>query len=127
MRRVSIIWIFILLSVSLSPISSTAQTVKQKESIKENDAKIAEYKKWLDQVGSKELNYWLRLDSGHRPHRLYVGEGFVRADYTEKERFIEIFSRYLAGVPDKNMLIDIYDASSGKAIGEYGFGGFRLF
>jgi hypothetical protein len=25
------------------------------------------------------------------------------------------------------MLIDIYDAASGKVIGEYGFGGFRLF
>jgi len=56
-----------------------------------------------------------------------VGEGFEKADYNEKERFVEIFSRYLAGVPDKNMLIDIYDAASGKAIGEYGFGGFRLF
>jgi hypothetical protein len=25
------------------------------------------------------------------------------------------------------MLIDIFDANSGKPIGEYGFGGFRLF
>ena len=25
------------------------------------------------------------------------------------------------------MLIDIYDGSSGKVIGEYGFGGFKLF
>ena len=38
-----------------------------------------------------------------------------------------IFSRYLAGHPEKNMLIDIYDGSSGKVIGEYGFGGFKLF
>ena len=37
------------------------------------------------------------------------------------------FSRYLAGHPEKNMLIDIYDGSTGKVIGEYGFGGFKLF
>lgn len=127
MRKRSTICITLSLFVLLSPLFSVAQTVKQKEVIKENDAKIEQYKKWLDQVGSKGLNYWLRLDSGHRPHRLYVGEGFEKADYNEKERFVEIFSRYLAGVPDKNMLIDIYDAASGKAIGEYGFGGFRLF
>ena len=127
MRKRSTIWITLSLFVLLSPLFSVAQTVKQKEVIKENDAKIEQYKKWLDQVGSKGLNYWLRLDSGHRPHRPYVGEGFEKADYNEKERFIEIFSRYLAGVPDKNMLIDIYDPASGKAIGEYGFGGFRLF
>ena len=127
MRKRSTIWITLSLFVLLSPLFSVAQTVKQKEVIKENDAKIEQYKKWLDQVGSKGLNYWLRLDSGHRPLRLYVGEGFEKADYNEKERFIEIFSRYLAKVPDKNMLIDIYDPASGKAIGEYGFGGFRLF
>ena len=127
MRKTGMIGIALLLSVSLSPLFSAAQTVKQKEIIIENDAKIAGYKKWLEQVGAKGLNYWSRLDSTHRPHRLYVGEGFQKADYTEKERFIEIFSCYLAGAPDKNMLIDIYDASTGKAIGEYGFGGFRLF
>ena len=44
-----------------------------------------------------------------------------------KENFIEVFSRFLAGHPDKNMLIDIYDANTSKLIGEYGFGGFRLF
>jgi hypothetical protein len=32
----------------------------------------------------------------------------------------------LAGHPEKNMLIDIYDANTGKEIGEYGFGGFHL-
>ena len=127
MRKVRMTWIVLLLFVSLFPVFSAAQTARQKEAIKENDAKIAEYKQWLDQVSAKGLNYWLRLDSAHRPHRLYVAEGFQKADYVEKERFIEIFSRYLAGVPDKNMLIDIYDASTGKAIGEYGFGGFRLF
>jgi hypothetical protein len=56
-----------------------------------------------------------------------VGEGFMQATTGEKEEFIEIFSRYLAGHPEKNMLIDIYDNSTGKEIGEYGFGGFKLF
>jgi hypothetical protein len=51
----------------------------------------------------------------------------MQADETDKEEFIEIFSRFLAGHPEKNMLIDIFDASTGKPIGEYGFGGFRLF
>jgi hypothetical protein len=51
----------------------------------------------------------------------------MRASATEKEEFVEIFSRFLAGYPDKNMLIDLYDASNGKRIGEYGFGGYRLF
>jgi hypothetical protein len=56
-----------------------------------------------------------------------VGEGFTQATTGEKEEFIEIFSRYLAGHPEKNMLIDIYDGSTGKVIGEYGFGGFKLY
>ena len=51
----------------------------------------------------------------------------MHANAIEKEEFVEIFSRFLAGHPDKNMLIDIFDASTGKPIGEYGFGGFRLF
>jgi hypothetical protein len=94
---------------------------------KEIEARISEYRKWLDLVGSNGSRYWLRLDSNKRPHRLYVGEGFMQADYNDKERFIEIFSRFLAGHPERNMLIDIFEASSGKPIGEYGFGGFKLF
>ena len=42
------------------------------------------------------------LDSTKRPHRLYVGDGFVHASATEKEQFVEIFSRFLAGHPEKN-------------------------
>ena len=99
----------------------------QAPNFRETEARISEYKKWLDQLGSNGSRYWVRLDASKRPHRLFVAEGFMRADNGEKERFIEIFSRYLAGHPEKNMLIDIYDASSGKAIGEYGFAGFRLF
>jgi hypothetical protein len=91
------------------------------------EARILEYRSWLDRVGSDGSRLWVRLDSSKRPHRLYVGEGFQRANYEEKENFIEIFSHFLAGHPDKNMLIDIFDHSTGKLIGEYGFGGFRLF
>jgi len=105
------------------PVISVAQTL----SFKEIEARVAEYRSWLDKVGNNGSQYWVRLDSTKRPHRLYVGDGFVRASATEKEQFVEIFSRFLAGHPEKNMLIDIYDASSGKPIGEYGFGGFRLF
>jgi hypothetical protein len=94
---------------------------------KEIEARVLEYRKWLDKAGSKGSRFWIRLDSSKRPHRLYVGDGFMHANATEQEEFIEIFSRFLAGHPDKNMLIDIFDASTGKPIGEYGFGGFRMF
>lgn len=114
---------FALVSVLLFPAISSAESL----TFKEIEARISAYKTWLDQRGANGLHYWVRLDSTKRPHRLYVGEGFMHADFTHKEEFIEIFSRYLAGHPDKNMLIDIYDASSGKEIGEYGFGGFKLF
>jgi len=109
--------------VLLFPVQSLAQTL----SFKEIQARVSEYKVWLDKLGSNGAHYWLRLDGTKRPHRLYVGEGFMQATAGEKEEFIEIFSRYLAGHPEKNMLIDIYDESTGKAIGEYGFGGFRLY
>ena len=99
----------------------------QNISFKEIEARVLEYRKWLDKVGSNGSRFWVRLDSTKRPHRLYVGDGFMQADATDKEEFIEIFSRFLAGHPEKNMLIDIFDASTGKPIGEYGFGGFRLF
>jgi hypothetical protein len=113
----------ILASALLFPVVSAAETY----TFKEIEARVAEYRKWLDQVGSKGSRFWIRLDSTKRPHRLFVGDGFMRADPAHKEEFIEIFSRFLAGHPEKNMLIDIYDSSTGKEIGEYGFGGFKLF
>jgi hypothetical protein len=113
----------VLAFVLLFPVVSLAQSL----SFKEIQARVSEYKVWLDKLGSNGSHYWLRLDGTKRPHRLYVGEGFIQATTGEKEEFIEIFSRYLAGHPEKNMLIDIYDESTGKAIGEYGFGGFRLY
>jgi hypothetical protein len=123
MRVLGKIPVVVLASALLFPAVAFAQSV----SFKEVEAKVSEYRKWLDQVGSNGSRYWVRLDSTKRPHRLYVGEGFMRANSSEQENFIEIFSRFLAGHPDKNMLIDIYDPTSGKWIGEYGFGGFRLF
>jgi hypothetical protein len=113
----------VLVAGLLFPVLSSAA---QSFSFKEIEARVSEYKNWLDQHGSNGSRYWVRLDSTKRPHRLYVAEGFIQATVTEKEQFIEIFSRYLAGHPEKNMLIDIYDGS-GKVIGEYGFGGFRLY
>jgi hypothetical protein len=107
----------------LFPVLSSAQSL----SFREIEGRIAEYKNWLEKLGSKGSRYWTRLDSSKRPHQLYVAEGFIQATSTDKEQFIEIFSRYLAGHPEKNMLIDIYDGSTGKWIGEYGFGGFKLF
>ena len=113
----------LLASALLFPALSFAQNL----SFKEIESRVLEYRNWLDHLGSNGSRLWVRLDSTKRPHRLYVGEGFQRADYQEKENFIEVFSRFLAGHPDKNMLIDIFDSSSGKLIGEYGFGGFKLF
>ena len=112
-----------LISALLFPVYLHAQTVN----FQDIQAKVSAYKNWLDQVGLNGSRYWVRLDSSKRPHRLYVGEGFIKAGYQHQEDFIEIFSRFLAGHPEKNMLIDIFDASSGKPIGEYGFGGFKLF
>jgi hypothetical protein len=123
MRVSGKIIVFFLSSALFFPALLPAQNV----TFREIEARVLEYRKWLDQVGSSGSRYWIRLDSSKRPHKLYVGEGFMQAAPEEKENFIEIFSRFLAGHPEKNMLIDIYDATNGKAIGEYGFGGFKLF
>ena len=123
MRMLGRIRIIVLASALFFPAIAAAQNVN----FKEIEARVSEYRKWLDQVGSNGSRFWVRLDSTKRPHRLYVGEGFMKADTIAQENFIEIFSRFLAGHPDKNMLIDIYDPTNEKWIGEYGFGGFRLF
>ncbi len=90
-------------------------------------AKIAEYKKWLDALGPQGSHYWMRLDARQRPHRLYLGEGFYGADLQSQEHFVNTFSNYLAGHPDKFMLIDLFDVNTNKPIGEYGFGWFKLY
>lgn len=99
----------------------------QSDEFKEREAKIAQYKKWLDTLGPQGSQYWVRLDAGRRPHRLYLGEGFHRADFQSQERFVDTFSNYLAGHPEKFMLIDLFDAGTNKPVGEYGFGGFKLY
>jgi hypothetical protein len=91
------------------------------------EAKIAQYKKWLDTLGPEGSQFWVRLDARKRPHRLYLGEGFYRADFPSQERFIDTFSNYLAGHPEKFMLIDLFDAKTNNPVGEYGFGGFKLY
>lgn len=91
------------------------------------EGQIFEYKQWLDVVGLAGSRFWLRLDSSRRPHKIYVGEGFDKADYKLKEQFVEIFSHYLAGHPEKFVLIDLFDGITGTHIGEFGWGGFRLY
>jgi hypothetical protein len=115
--------IILLASALLFPALARAEMTN----VKEIQERISEYHKWLDRVGVNGSRFWLRLDSSKRPHRLYVGEGFMHADTHTQEEFIEIFSHFLAGHPEKNMLIDIYDPTTNKWIGEYGFGGFKLF
>ena len=123
MRMPGKISIIFLASALFFPTLAFSQNL----SFKDIEGRVSEYRKWLDKAGAKGSRYWIRLDSSKRPHRLYVGDGFMHADAAEKEEFVEIFSHFLAGHPEKNMLIDIYDAGTGKPIGEYGFGGFRLF
>ena len=105
----------------LLPLAASGQDFKKWE------AKISEYKQWLDVAGLAGSRFWLRLDSSRRPHKLYVGEGFDKADYKGKEEFVEIFSHYLAGHPEKFALMDLFDGATGAPIGEFGWGGFKLY
>jgi hypothetical protein len=123
MRMLGKVKILFLASAFFFPAIVPAQVAN----FKAIEARVLEYRKWLDLAGVGGTRFWLRLDSSKRPHRLYIGEGFTQADAEAKEEFIEVFSRFLAGHPEKNMLIDIYDPTTNKWIGEYGFGGFRLF
>lgn len=97
------------------------------DEFKKREAQIAEYKKWLDSVGPTGSKFWIRLDAQQRPHKLYVGEAFYRADFRSQERFVDRFSNFLAGHPDKYMLIDLFDGATNKPVGELGWGGFRLY
>src|SRR5574342_932182 len=90
-------------------------------------AQMAEHKKWLDSLGSDGSRYWVRLDSQKRPHRLYVAEGFYHADVKDQELFVDTFSHVLAGHPEKFMLIDLYDAKTNAPVGEFGWGGFKIY
>jgi hypothetical protein len=99
----------------------------QGQDIKAWQLKTAQFKEWLDLLKGETYKFWTVLDGTRRPHKLYVGEGFNKAALKDQEEFVEIFSHYLAGHPEKFMLIDLYDAVSGLPIGEFGWGGFKLF
>lgn len=114
-------FLVLFLSGLFAPLSTHGNEFQQRA------AKITQFKKWLDTLGPQGSRYWTRLDAGRRPHRLYLGEGFYRADLQSQERFVDTFSNYLAGHPEKFMLIDLFDSETNKPVGEYGFGGFKLY
>ncbi|HEX9442968.1 MAG TPA: hypothetical protein VGA73_02560 [Candidatus Binatia bacterium] len=120
--------IALFLSLLLPPFFVQAQEAKTDiRDIKGWALKTAEFKEWLDKLQGDGQKFWTRLDGSRRPHKLYVGDGFNKADFQAQEEFIEIFSHYLAGHPDKYMLIDLYDARTGAPVGEFGWAGFKLF
>ena len=114
-----------LLALSFAMLQKTPASAN--DEFKRREAKIAEYKKWLDSLGPQGSQFWIRLDDRRRPHRLYLGEAFFRADFRTQEHFIDTFSNYLASHPEKFMLIDLFDAATNRPVGEYGFGGFKLY
>jgi hypothetical protein len=97
------------------------------DEFKKREAQIAQFKNWLDALGPLGSQFWVKLDAKRRPHRLYLGDGFYQADFKSREWFIGTYSHYLAGHPEKFMLIDLFDAATNKPIGEYGFDGFKLY
>jgi hypothetical protein len=116
--------VMVLLALSLGYLQ---QVPAWGDEFKKREAILAGYKKWLDSMGPEGSRHWVRLDSKRRPHRLYLGESFFRADFHSQERFIDTYSNYLAGHPEKFMLIDLFDAATNMPVGEYGFGGFKLY
>ena len=121
MKKIIIVLPIALSATILQKVPVWGNEFKQREAI------IAQYNKWLDTLGPEGSKFWVRLDHRQRPHRLYLGEGFYRADPRTQERFVDTFSNYLAGHPEKFMLIDLFDTTTNKAVGEYGFGGFKLY
>jgi hypothetical protein len=91
------------------------------------ERQIAQYKQWLDSLGPSGVRFWVRVDGTRRPHRLYVDKRFFQADPPIQAEFVETFSTYLAGHPEKSVLIDLYDASTERWVGEYGWGGFKMY
>jgi hypothetical protein len=89
------------------------------DEFKKREAQIAQFKSWLDALGPLGSQFWIRLDAKRRPHRLYLGDGFYQSDFKSQEWFIDTYSHYLAGHPEKFMLIDLFDAATNKPMGEY--------
>ena len=121
MKKIIVVLLMALAATILQNVPVSGNEFKQQKAI------IAQYKKWLDSLEPKRSKFWVRLDHRQRPHRRYLGEGFYRTDPRTQERFVDTFSNYLAGHPEKFMLIDLFDATTNKAVGEYGFGGFKLY
>jgi hypothetical protein len=122
MKRIVVVTLFLILS-----LSAFQTTPAWGDEFKKREAVIAQYKKWLDTMGPEGSRHWVRLDSKRRPHRLYLGESFFHADFRSQEHLIDTYSNYLAGHPEKFMLIDLFDAGTNMPVGEYGFGGFKLY
>jgi hypothetical protein len=124
-RRESMkIIVVLLLALSISLVQRIPAAADE---FKRREAQIADYKRWLDSVGPSGSRFWVRLDAQRRPHKLYLGEGFYRADFQSQERFVDTFSNYLAGHPEKFMLIDLFDGTTNKPVGEFGWGGFKMY
>jgi len=121
MKKIVVIFLLALSLGYLQEVPAWGNEFKKREAV------IAQYKKWLDTLGPQGSQYWVRLEDKRRPHRLYLGEAFFRADFRSQERFVDTYSNYLAGHPEKFMLIDLFDASTNMPVGEYGFGGFKLY
>jgi hypothetical protein len=116
--------LMVLLALSLSYLR---EVPAWGDEFKKREALMAQYKKWLDTMGPEGSRQWIRLDAKRRPHRLYLGESFFHADFHNQQRLVDTYSNYLAGHPEKFMLIDLFDAGTNMPVGEYGFGGFKLY
>jgi len=122
--RMTLVFLLLALSLGVGSGLARAQTA---EDFKRWKAEVAQYKVWLDERGVNGTRVWMRIDSTRRPHKLYVSEAFYEMPHNERIKFIEMWSRYLAGHPEKYALLDIYDAGTKKHIGEFGWGGYRLY
>src|SRR6266498_737028 len=80
MKEFVIAFLLLFLAGVFEPVSLRGNEFKERE------AKITQYKKWLDTLGPQGSQYWTRLDARQRPHRLYLGEGFYSADLQSQER-----------------------------------------
>jgi hypothetical protein len=116
--------LMVLLALSLSYLQEVPAWGNE---FKKREALMTQYKKWLDTMGPEGSRQWIRLDAKRRPHRLYLGESFFRADFHNQQRLVDTYSNYLAGHEEKFMLIDLFDAGTNMPVGEYGFGGFKLY
>lgn len=86
-----------------------------------------QYKQWLETLGPGGIQLWTRFDTQRRPYRIYLGKEFFRADFDTQKWFVEFFSSYLAGRPHKSVIVDLFDSSTDRLVGEYGWAGFRLY